>query len=136
MKYASLLIPVVVYCLMLSAKVNAMDENTKRGIANFTVLTAAVFMLSATAQPKAAKWEWFNYAKFEVGANTPMDGYSRLCANQGKLTSSGEIRLNAFEYGVFYGDLVPWSHRSCIANKDKFVIDTYAVRIGVQHKFR
>ena len=134
MKYASILIPVVVYCLLLSAKVNAMDHNTRQGIANFTLLTSAVFVLTAAVQPKGAEWEWFNYAKFEVGANTPMDGYSALCANQGKLTSSGEIRLNAFEYGMFYGDLVPWSHRSCIANKDTFVIDTYSIRVGVQYE--
>jgi len=136
MRHLALIIPAVVYCLILSAKVNAMDHNTKRGIANFTLLTSAVFMLSAAAQPDGADWEWFNYARYEVGANTPMDGYSSLCYNQGKLTSSGEIRLNLFEYGIFYSDLVPWSHRSCVANKDKFVIDTYAVRIGVQHTFK
>ena len=136
MRYAALLIPAVVYCLLLSAKANAMDENTKQGIANFTLLTAAVFLVSATAQPKDAKLTFFNYAKFEVGSNSPINGYSRLCDNRGHLTSSGEIRVNAFEYGVFYGDLVPWSHRSCVDNKDKFVIDTYAVRIGVQHRFK
>ena len=136
MKYASLLIPAVIWLVLLSAKVSAMDQNTKRGIANFTLLTSAVFMLSAAAQPSNADWDWFNYARFEVGANTPMKGYSSLCHNQGKLTSSGEIRLNLFEYGIFYSDLVPWSHRSCIAQKDTFVIDTYAVRMGVNYNFK
>ena len=130
------MIVVMIYLMLLSAKLSAMDQNTKQGIANFTLLTSAVFMLSAGAQPNGADWEWFNYAKFEVGANIPMKGYSSLCYNQGKLTSSGEIRLNLFEYGIFYSDLAPWSHRSCIANKDTFVIDTYAVRIGVQHTFK
>ena len=135
MRHLALIIPAVIYCLILSAKVSAMDQNTKRGIANFTLLTSALFMLSAAAQPDGADWEWFNYARYEVGANTPMKGYSSLCYNQGKLTSSGEIRLNLFEYGIFYSDLVPWSHRSCIANKDKFVIDTYSFRVGAQYEF-
>jgi len=113
-----------------------MDHNTTQGIVNFTLLTTIVFLVSATAQPKDAKFELFNYAKYEVGSNSPLEGYSRLCANRGHLTSSGEIRLNLFEYGVFYSDLVPWSHRSCVDNRDKFVIDTYAVRIGVQHLFK
>ena len=136
MRIISITLALVISIMMLSAKLSAMDHNTKRGIANFTLLTSAVFMLSAAAQPAGADWEWFNYARYEVGVNTPMKGYSSLCYNQGKLTSSGETRLNLFEYGIFYSDLVPWSHRSCIANKDKFVIDTYAVRIGVQHTFK
>jgi len=130
------MIAVSIYLVLLSAKVNAMDHNTRQGIMNFTLVTAAVFLFSATAQPKDAEFTLFNYAKFEVGSNSPIDGYSRLCANRGHLTSSGEIRLNLFEYGVFYSDLVPWSHRSCVDNRDRFVIDTYAVRIGVNHRFK
>jgi hypothetical protein len=135
MRHAALLIPAVVYCILLSAKVGAMDHNTRQGVVTFTSVAAVMFALAAFTQPKDAELTLFNYAKFEIGGNTPMDGNSALCGNGGKLTSSGEIRFNVVEYGVFYGDIIPWLHRSCVAEKDKFVIDTYAFRIGAEHRF-
>jgi hypothetical protein len=135
MRTISIAYALVISIMLLSAKVSAMDDNTKQGIVTFSSVTAMIFILAAFTQPDNAELTLFNYAKFEIGGNTPMDGNSALCGNGGKLTSSGEIRFNTFEYGVFYGDVIPWLHRSCVAEKDKFVIDTYAFRIGAERRF-
>ena len=128
-------VKILLTLMVLTSTAHALDDSTKKGIVDFTLVTAIVFMVSSQSQPDDAKLTFFNGVSFEVGANTPIEGYSALCANEGSLTSSGEVRINIFEKGMFYGDVIPWSHRSCIAERDTFVIDTFSFRLGVTSNY-